>query len=168
MHVSNWNVPQDFDPCEFMYIASNSYSYIFRTASPMDFVFATLHTTPFLCENIFQCLAQAQRQHYEVQCAMGIKSTTSSGRSVQIAPHSDCPIDLFCSFTFSVTEIPLCKVNAYFSARLAPIILAKSNIWRNKSIGKCAVTLHSCICVMDELRTEDINRHRTPLHTHRI
>ena len=54
-----------------MCIASNSYSYIFRTASPLDFVFATLHTTPFLCENIFQCLAQAQRQHYEVQYAMG-------------------------------------------------------------------------------------------------
>ena len=39
----------DFDPCEFIYIASNSYHYIFRTVNAMNLLISTLHITPFLC-----------------------------------------------------------------------------------------------------------------------
>ena len=61
-------------------------------------------------------------------------------------------------FTFSVTEIPLCKVNAYFPARFAPIILPNrfqfngiKSLVRNGA-GKCEITLQSCISVMNKVK----------------
>ena len=56
--------------------------------------------------------------------------------------------DVICSliFTFSVTEIPLCKVSAHFLSRFVPIILANrfqfnvwtgENHWRESSRKMC-------------------------------
>ena len=49
---------QEFDLCEFLYIAFNFNHYIFRTVYIIN--------TISLCENIFWCLAQVQCQRHEV------------------------------------------------------------------------------------------------------
>ena len=98
--------------------------YSFPAVNAIDFLFSTLHSTPFhygvtYFGALHQFLADATRSD---TLSMGFKTTTSSGRSIQIASNSGCTyrgpvaIDLFSSliFTLSITEIQLCKVNAHF------------------------------------------------------
>ena len=99
---------------------------------------------------MYCCLAQARCWCYEVQYLMWFKTAISPGRSVQITSNLECTqrgfvaIDSFCSLVLilPITEILLCKVNAHFPGRFAPIILANCiqfNVWGNywhKSSGK--------------------------------
>ena len=78
-------------------------------------------------------------------------------------------------FTFSVMEILLYKVSAHFLSRFVPIILANCfqfNVWRKSlalnGAGKCAITLHRCITVMDKvtINKQNLSLATGPLYVH--
>ena len=47
------NVLQDFDPCKFIYLASNLNCYIFRKIYDVGFLFSACHTGTFLYVTIY-------------------------------------------------------------------------------------------------------------------
>ena len=53
----------------------------------------------------------------------------------------------------SITEILLCKVNAHLLSRFVPIILqtASNSIGKIIEANRCAITLHSCISLIDKV-----------------
>ena len=115
--------------------------YIFRTLNDIDFLFSTVHATPFLYHKLhFWSHAPAPRQYCNVRYPTGFKPAITLGRSNQIASNSVCryrgpiPIDLYCSLILvpSVTEIQVKKLRPYFPARFAQMILANRvplNVW---------------------------------------
>ena len=122
LHVY-WSVPRDFDTYEFIYIACGSNRYIFRTVNAIDFLFS--YHTISLCELYFCALHKhsADVMRSNIQWGSILPHLQVGAFKLLQIRHVRRSIDLFCSliFTFSVTEIPLCKVNAHFPGRFAPL-----------------------------------------------
>ena len=102
--------------------------YNFRTVQAIDFLFSTLHTTPFIYgKTRFGVLHVLRARIATSDTPQGMNpSYLSAGviKSLQIrfVGRGPIAIDLFCSliFTLSVAEIQVCNVNAHFNLPRQP------------------------------------------------
>ena len=92
----------------------------FRTVHAIDFLFSTLHTTPFQYVNVyFGILHKLRADVRRPDSPWGSKMPhfqVGASKSLVCTQRGPVAIEVFFSliFTLSVTEIYLCKVNAHF------------------------------------------------------